>query len=220
MKARRIAKLFVYLLASLFILTRFTPAALAFPHSAQIGTSKVYSEQPIDTAQFGYLLQQSEAHIRASDIYASGTGKNIYLTQDSWRWRLLALQNDDAFAVSFPAGEAIVINHADVAHDRISNGARLAGQRSLSGVLAHERTHSLIRARYGLLADARYPAWLREGYADVIAQESSLSDEQASQLVASGRTIPALSYFLGRRRVERELADASVDTLFERYRQF
>lgn len=95
------------------------------------------------------------------------------------------------------------------------NGQSVAGSRSLSGVLAHERTHGLIRARYGVLADLRYPTWLREGYCDVVAGGGALSDAEAARLKARHETIPALAYHDGRKRVEALLRRGrSVDALF------
>ena len=42
-------------------------------------------------------------------------------------------------------------------------------ERRLSDVMAHERTHILIRARFGILNEMRYPAWVRDGYCDDVA---------------------------------------------------
>ncbi len=83
-------------------------------------------------------------------------------------------------------------------------------------MIAHEQTHGLIRARYGSLADVRYPAWLREGYCDVVAGGGSLSDAQAALLDRRDPSHPALLYYHGRKRVEALLrADGgSVDRLF------
>lgn len=77
-------------------------------------------------------------------------------------------------------------------------------------------THGLIRRHFGLLADWRYPAWLREGYCDDVAGGGSLTDAAAASLLRDGQSVPALAYWQGRKRVERRMAtnDGSVDRLF------
>jgi hypothetical protein len=220
MDLRRVMRRIAYVVVALLVVTRFTPAALAFPYVAQINGTTVRAEQPIDAAALARVVSHSDALVAASPLDTRESGGQVYLTNGGWRWHLLALNSAGAFGISFPVTETILINNADLARDRVTNGATIAGQRTLSAVLAHERTHGLIRKRYGLLADARYPAWLREGYCDSVARESTLSDAQAEALLAKDESVPALAYHQGRKRVERELATSSVDALFTRYQQF
>lgn len=195
--------------------TAFAPELLAFPHRQVIGDTTVYAETPLP-ATLPDVLARSDALLRASAIYGPNYGHRLFLTDGGWRWRVLALQSSGAFALSWAARDSIVVNRVDVAHDRVFNGAAVAGSRSLSGVIAHERTHGLIRARYGLFADLAYPAWLREGYCDVVAGGGSLSDRDAALLKAQHRKVPALLYYDGRKRVEALLRahGGSVDALF------
>lgn len=93
--------------------------------------------------------------------------------------------------------------------------------RTLSGVIAHEKTHILIRDRYGFAASVYWPRWLIEGYCDHVAGESTLSDRQAARLVAAGRAPRALFYHQARKRVVAALAanGGSVEALFEAERR-
>ena len=129
----------------------------------------------------------------------------------------MSFDTPKAFAQTRPFGDNVVINRADITRDKVWTGAPIAGERVLSDVIAHERTHILIRMWFGALADRRFPTWLREGYCDYVANSSSLSDQQASRLVAENRKIPALFYYQSRKRVERALQDngGSVQTLFQ-----
>lgn len=204
----------------MFVTTRFAPEALAFPYHVKVGETNVFSEQPIDGEALSRILKGSDARLRSSEIYGEGFGRRLFLTQGGWRWRLLSLEASDGFAVSLPFGEAIVLNRTNLSDDSVTNGAVMAGHRSVTGVVTHERTHGLIRAKFGILADRRYPVWLREGYCDAVAQESSLSERDAQALSAAGRTVPALPYYLGRKRVEEELRSASVSALFARNQLF
>jgi hypothetical protein len=196
--------------------TVFAPELLAFPHELTIGDTKIYSESPLPKTM-PRILARSDALLRTSAIYGPGYGRRIFLTDGGWRWHVLALQNAGAFGLSHAASDAILINRSDPARDLVFNGARIAGARSLSGTIAHERTHGLIRARYGMVADVRYPAWLREGYCDVVAGGGSLSNADAAALKARHETVPALLYYDGRKRVAELLRanGGSVDALFK-----
>jgi hypothetical protein len=195
----------------------FAPEALAFPYHRRVGVTDVYAERPIPAAITG-VLARSDALLRSSAIYdPDAYGRRIFLTDGGWRWRLLSFQTPHAFAQTRPVTEPIVVNNSDVARDLVSTGAPIAGTRSLSGVIAHERTHGLIRHRFGLVADMRFPAWLREGYCDYVAGGGSLSDAEAKALEAQGRWAPALLYYHGRQRVAATLHanGGSVDALFD-----
>lgn len=193
----------------------FAPQVLAFPFVRQIGDTRVYAERPISPA-IGDVLARSDRLLKVSAIYGPRYGRRIFLTDGGWRWYLLSFQSLGAFAQTRALSEAIVVNRSDVARDVVENGASIAGRRTLSGVIAHEQTHGLIRARYGFLADGRYPAWLREGYCDVVAGGGSLSDAEAASLKHQGQSVPALVYYDGRMRVEAALRSdgQSIDKLF------
>lgn len=201
--------------AAVLVTSAVAPEVLAFPHRQVIGDTVLYSEAPIP-ATMPQLLAHSDALLQRSAIYGPGYGRRIFLTDGGWRWRVLALQSAGAFAFSRPLTETVVINRSDAVHDRVFNGRSVGGSRSLSGVIAHERTHGLIRAHFGALADMVYPAWLREGYCDVVAGGSTLSDREAAALEAAHQSHPALLYYHGRKRVEAALRanGGSVDAVF------
>ena len=73
------------------------------------------------------------------------------------------------------------------------------------------------RRQFGLFIDLTKPAWLREGYCDYVAQESSLSKTDIARLRAAGTAHPALVYYAGRQRVAAMLArnGNNVNVLFE-----
>lgn len=202
----------VYLAASLF-----SPPLLLFPHERRVGETMVYSETPIPD-EIDTVIRRSDALLRTSEFFERrALGRPVFITRGGWRWRWLSFETPRAFAQTRPFGENVVVNRADIARDKVWNGAPVAGERVLSDVIAHERTHILIRMQFGVLADRRFPAWLREGYCDYVANSSTLSDQQASQLVAENRMIPALFYYQSRKRVERALRDngGSVQALFQ-----
>ncbi|GGA58317.1 hypothetical protein GCM10011395_30720 [Sphingomonas psychrolutea] len=207
------------LAAAVLISSAIAPELLAFPYHERVGDTEVYAEQPIKAA-IPRLVARSDVLLHKSAIYSGGYGRRIFLTDGGWRWHVLATQSSGAMAISRPFSEVIIVNRSDAARDLVFNGAPVAGSRSLSGVIAHERTHGLIRTRYGVLSDWAYPTWLREGYCDLVAGGGSLSDADAAALKARHETIPALVYYDGRKRVAAALAanGGSVDALFGQVR--
>lgn len=201
------------LVAGLFGLL-YAPKVLAFPFRAQVGDVTVYAEQPIPPA-IGAILADADRRVSASPIDAPLGSRSIYLTDGGWRWTLIALQSRGAFAVTRSFTKAIVVNRSDIAANLVTNGASIAGTRSLAGTIAHETTHLLLYKRYGMLRPIGFPTWKAEGYCDYVARETSLSDALAARLHASGQSVPALAYHDGRLRVAALLArDPNVDHLF------
>jgi hypothetical protein len=50
-------------------------------------------------------------------------------------------------------------------------------ERSLSGVIAHETTHLLIRKKFGYWRNLTMPTWKKEGYAEHVAGGTTLTFE-------------------------------------------
>lgn len=193
----------------------YVPAVLAFPHKQQVGGTTVYSVKSIDP-RLESEMARADALIAASPI-AAPVKRELFLTDGGWRWTWLSIGSGGSFAFGRPLTPAIVFNRVDVAADRIYNGAATAGDRTLSGTIAHETTHLLIANHFGALAAVMFPRWKQEGYADYVANESSLSDADAAKLIARGERVPALTYYEARRRVAAALKanGGSVDALFD-----
>lgn len=202
---------------AMLVLAVFAPQVLAFPYKAEVDGQVVWSELPASREDLSRVLGRSRALLARTPLATGDEAQHIFLTDGGWRWRVLSLSASGGFALTRPLTDpVIIINRSDVADDRVWNGAGVGGERSLSGVIAHESTHALIRDRYGLVSATLAPQWLVEGYCDHVAQETSLSAEEAAQLEADGIAHPALPYFHGRARVE-DLLDgneAGVDALF------
>ena len=84
-----------------------------------------------------------------------------------------------SFGKSFVAlpPDNVFINAHDVAHDLVFRGAAENDVRSLSGVIAHEVTHLLVRRKFGYWRNLAFPAWKKEGYAEYVAGGSTLPYE-------------------------------------------
>jgi hypothetical protein len=212
---RRIASWAASLAVGFYVLLTAAPELLAWPHVAQHGRTRIYSNAPVPP-EIDRVLARTDALLSRSPIDRPDLERRLFLTDGGWRWSLLAPGHGGAFALRRPWRDAVIVNRSDIAGDRVENGAAIGGRRTLSGILAHELTHVLIGHRYGELRAAFFASWLVEGYADHVAQESSLSDADYRRLRADGSDHPALDYYEGRRQVALLLARSggNPDALF------
>jgi hypothetical protein len=192
------------------------PQLLAFPHQMTIGATRVYAEAPIDRTAMARVLLRADTRVATSPLHDGPVGTRVFLTDGGWRWRVLALTTSDSVGFTRPlsdvVSDAVILNHSDVRGDSVSSRY---GTRSLSGVIAHERTHIMVRRHLGMVAGITLPRWISEGYADHVAGESTLSAAEVARLLAEGESHPAIFYYEARRRVETELAanGGDVDAL-------
>src|ERR1700710_53528 len=157
-RAMRIAQGAILFAVVLLGTATAAPQLLAWPYSAEIGHTLVYSETPIPP-RMRSILARSDALVAGSPLAEPGLDRRLFLTQGGWRWDLLALTTSGAFALRRPFRDAIIVNASDVAADRVENGAPVGGVRSLSGVIAHETTHLLVAHRLGEWRAFMLPSW-------------------------------------------------------------
>lgn len=204
-KARRGLSLALGLPLALWISVLAAPQLLAFPHRAEIGATRVYSEAPFRVDDMRRILARSDA-LTARTGRSDPAGTRIFVTDGGWRWTILSLTSRGSFAYTRPistiVSDAIVVNRADPEADMVFNRRPIGGRRTLSGVIAHERTHIWTGRALGPVQNALLPSWQREGYADHIAQETSLTDAEYKQLKQSGTAHPAITYYEGRQRID------------------
>ena len=213
-------KVAVASIVALLVVPTVAPATLLFPYSAQSGGHQVYSETPIDQTALNRITKRSASLVQASPLARPSEPRRIFFTEGGWRWLWLTTRSRNAFAISQRVGEPIIFNRSDLAMDQVRNGGAVGGERTVSGVLAHEICHGMLRRHFGFTVDWSKPKWLREGYCDHVAQESSLTAAQVAELKAAGRDHPAIPYFEGRQRVAAELGRnrGNVDALFAKAR--
>ena len=179
--------------------TLYAPAALAFPHYAEIGTTKVYSTEPILPA-LEERIARADRLLAQSPLHEPNLRRTLVLTDGGWRWRVMAVGYSGAVAIRRPFSSLLLFNRSDIATDRVTNSAR-----SLSGTIAHESVHLLTARRFGELRLVRMPHWKREGYADYVAQEPRNDSGQEAEFRARSPDAPVLKYYEGRRRVAKAL---------------
>ncbi len=173
------------------------PRLLAFPYVVHVGADQVYSTVPLRASTIAPILARADRLVHASPLAARAEGRDIFLTGGDWRWTWLAGTSTGAFALTRPYSNAMIVNRADLTGDHVYNKAAIGGVRSLSGVIAHEKCHGMVRRHFGAARERMAPVWLREGYCDYIARESSLTDAQTDALEAAKSRHPAIAYVRG-----------------------
>lgn len=198
----------------------FAPQLLAFPYSAQIGADRIWATAPISRDALQQVLADANARVAASPLASGSEGRDIFLTDGGWRWLWLANTAHDSFALTRPYNRALIVNQTDLGTATVTSAGLDSRTRALAAIIAHEKCHGMERRHFGPTIDFTKPQWLREGYCDYVAGESTLSDAEAAQLQAQHRPHPSLPYYLGRKKVEAALAanGGDVDRLFDEAR--
>jgi hypothetical protein len=192
-----------------------------FAHEVSYRNFQVYSREPMDQTVYA-VLDKANARLATAEINSPEVKPRVFLTNSFTLYRVLSLfLGGNSFGKGFAAlpTDNIFINKADLAKDLVFRNAPAHNQRGLSGVIAHETTHLLIRKRFGYWRNLTSPAWKREGYAEYVAGGSTLDYETG---VRMWRENPKDStgyqyfkyYMLVKYLLEQE--KLSVDDLFNR----
>jgi len=177
-KAYRTARYLFVSIAATYLLLLIFPQVL-FAHEISYANAAVYSREPLDQ-NINAVLDKAEARLATSEINTREVKPRIFLTDGFKLYSLLSLYSGgNSFAKGFgllPTNN-VFINKSDVAKDLVFRKAPANNERSLSGVIAHETTHLLIRKRYGYWRNFSMPTWKKEGYAEYVAGGSTLAYE-------------------------------------------
>lgn len=170
-----------YLLVSIvvaYVLLISFPQVL-FAHEISYRNLKVYSREPLDQNIYA-VLDRVESRLATSEINNQEVKPKIFLTNGFSLYALLSLYLGSN---SFGKGYAVLptnnifINKSDLAKDLVFRNSVANNERSLSGVIAHETTHLLIRKKFGYWRNLTMPVWKKEGYAEYVAGGSTLPYE-------------------------------------------
>lgn len=213
MTIKRLLSWFAGALGVVLVAPILAPPLLAAPYKERIGDHVVRSAVPI-TPRVRAAVIEADRRVAASPSAGyRASDQSIFLTAGGWRWTWLAGNAQGAMGLTRAVSDVIVLNRTE--GDKVFGGPGI-GEREIAGVIAHEMTHGSLRAHFGLTVDFTHPAELREGYCDWVAQESSLTDARAHELLRAGGGHPALIYWSGRKKVAAAMArpGMTVDRLF------
>jgi hypothetical protein len=209
------ALLLLYCLAHLLLVAFPRPL---FAYEYNHGNLTVYMREPVPPEMSG-VLDRVHALLAASPLNDESLHHDIYIV-NSFRLSRYLLFRDVGFGANHILGHTFVVS-ADPVHDLAfceRHGPDDHRIRSLSGTIAHEITHSLIRRCIGWRAEGRMPCWLKEGYCEVVADSSPIDERTGLAAVKNDSpAFPGLPYFRYRLAVEYLLKDRglSIDQFFE-----
>ncbi len=187
----------------LFFLALHLYPQVLFAHSYSHGELTIYQRSKLPPEVADRTVEIADL-VSRSELDVPGHRHRVFVCNDPWVFRLFTPIHSKSFAVSIVFTNNIFVADADLSSDLARSGRLRFNQRTFSGVAAHEIIHSLIRARLGRLQALTTEDWVKEGYADYIASESSFPEIQGLELLLSGRSDPSKSfqYFLWRKMVE------------------
>lgn len=173
----KIYRIFRYVFTGIFtayLLTIVFPQYL-FAHEISYKNFRVYSNQPLDE-NIERVLDLTEAKLEKSPIYDKELTERIFICDSFALYTFLSPTSRKAFANTLPSIGNIRVGMIDASRDLVFRNDQSDNQRSLSGVIAHEVTHNLIRKKFGLINSfTSLPNWKDEGYCEYVAGETTLS---------------------------------------------
>jgi hypothetical protein len=143
-----------------------------FAYSVDYGAFTVHSDRPLDPAM-ARVIEDAERRLRSSELYRADEKYRVFLCNEPWRLWLLARDTSVGGTAEILFTGNIYIREADAASNRVLIGDAIladAQARPLSYFIAHEAAHVLQSRRFGRLVALRYPRWLIEGHADLVAK--------------------------------------------------
>ena len=177
-KAYRIARYLVVSATVAYVLLLSFPQVL-FAHEISYRNLEVYSREPLDQNIYA-VLDKVESRLATSEINNQEIRPKIFITNSHGFYAFISLSlGGNSFGKGFPVlpTNNIFINKSDLAKDLVFRRAVANNERSLSGVIAHETTHLLVRKKFGYWRNLTMPVWKKEGYAEYVAGGSTLPFE-------------------------------------------
>lgn len=193
---------------------------LAFAHVVEYENFRVYTTQPVGSEEaLSTVLDDVNARLAAVGMDDAAVGHRIFLTPDRRWFRFFSPASPHAFAINRSFVHNVIVNTSDIEANAVRTDAERHGERTLSGVLAHELTHTLLAHRFGQVRMLQGDNMRQEGYCDYVAQETSFDTARGMELLRDGaRELSAsFAYFRWSVAVEHlvEVEGASLeDVLF------
>jgi hypothetical protein len=183
---------------------------LLFAHRLEHGVFTVYSTREIP-GSLAAVLERAEKLLAASELNDPECHYRVFLCNDHRLYAFLCPAARHAAASTRWLPENIVIANPDIVQDLAFSDQDQSWpdsspyrSRHLSGTLAHEATHVLIRKRFGRLKEMGLPAWTCEGICDFVAEDSHFDRAKGLEMLRRGVDDPSgwFSYFKYRMMIE------------------
>jgi len=162
---------------------------LMFENSFTYKNFNIYSSDSLGD-ELKLIIDEAETLLSESEIYSSDRVQNIYLCNDYRLYSLFAPFSRKAFACYNPLTNNIFVAEYDInRNESYKNNDKDFYIRSLSEVLAHEITHSVIKGKLGYLRFISLDTWINEGYSEFIAKGRISEYELINEFTEQKRAI-------------------------------
>lgn len=154
-----------------------------FAHKYEYRNFKVYADQAI-TENIDFVIDDAISRLEKSDLYEATDQFDVYLCNDSWRFRFFTRNGNAGGVVNFLISPNIFIRESSIETNQIipPGGWMYSREdRPLSYFIAHEAVHSLQR-KHNTFLQFSTPPFILEGYADYIAKKPNFDYERYEKL--------------------------------------
>jgi len=192
--------------ALLYVALTFFPQVL-FAHNVSVNGVTVYSRAPLPP-ETATRLDEALALVGKSELAVPGRSEKIFICDSPWLFRVFAPVSG-AFGISYPISDNIFVAPSDLAQNVCRTDRAINNRRTFSSVAAHEIVHGLIRHRLGVIRGTWLASWLREGYCDYVARESSFPESEGFENLREGKedASGSFQYFVYRQMVRHLVVD-------------
>jgi hypothetical protein len=197
MKAiKRTIQISISSLLAVFLMLFLFPKII-FGNKLEYKSFTIYSHLHPDKNIFT-ILDSVENLINSSELHKSKTTEyKIYLCNNFSEFSLFAITQRHSFAFNNPLTNNIFISKSDILQNTVQRNGNENNLRTLSGTIAHEITHTLIKDEFGFVKYILLDTWKDEGYSDFIAKESSFDYKKVMMLLCNSEnpSSPSFKYF-------------------------
>ena len=197
----------IAIVALLYVALLFFPQLL-FAHNVSVKGVTVYSRAPLPP-ETATRIDEALALVNKSELALAGRSEKIFVCDSPWLFRVFAPVSGDAFGISYPISNNIFVAASDLTANVCRSNRTIHNRRTFSSVAAHEITHGLIRHRLGVIRGTLLASWLREGYPDYVARESSFPEDEGFRNLREGKndSSGSFQYFVYRQMVRHLVED-------------
>lgn len=165
------------------------------------------------------VIGETQCLLRNSSLYKKEYDYSVFFCNDRLRYRLFAPLSGSSFAITMSISQNIFVAGPCVAENLSHRFGDLHHERRLSSVIAHETCHVLLEKQVGSISNFFLPTWIKEGYCEYIAQDSSFDEERGDLMIIQGEKEKNFSfkYLEYRRMVEYLITQEgmSIEALIE-----
>ena len=185
---KKTKKIFNWILTGIsfsYLIILFFPTFLFANKVEYKNFSVYYHSNDINIKELKLVLDKSEKLLKGTELFKIGINQDIFICSSYNEFTFFAPISRKAYGINNPISQNIFLTKSSISGNYILRNGDENNKYSLSGVIAHETVHSLLRNELGLLKYKLLPSWKNEGYCDFIANESSFNEQKGFTIICN-----------------------------------